>query len=210
MEGGRRTVAGVRTPLRLLTLLVVLVLAPEPPTQDPAHHTVTGFGPRFAAIIPWAVDLYAEAGLRLPGVDFVHHGRVDGCNGGRGWYSPGEDGRARVDICVPDGNVSAERLVLHELAHAWDAANLTTSDHAALLAEWGVERWWDDGSREWGEFAAEQTAEIIAWGLSPEPLRLSRIPVRDCDHLHDAYVALTGDEPLHGRTELCALDSRER
>jgi hypothetical protein len=47
-------------------------------------------------------------------------------------------------------------------------------------------------------------AEIIAWAINDKPAALVRIDHVTCGELHDGYAVLTGLEPLHGLTSVCA------
>ena len=65
------------------------------------------------------MELFDEADLDLPGVTFVRYDSPERCFGRRGAHIV-EDGRSVIRICNDDVDRSAERVMLHELAHAWD------------------------------------------------------------------------------------------
>ena len=185
----------------LVALLVLLALAPAPPaaaTDGPSRSNLT---PAQERVVDWALALYDEAGLRLPPVDFVAHATVDGCHGFRGYHDV-EGGRSTVHLCGSQRRRFAEVLTLHELAHAWDRANLTGARRADFLRLRNLDAWRND-SDAWDELGAEHAAEILAWGLRDRPMQVIQIPDAGCDELLEGYVMLVGRPPLHGFTDLC-------
>jgi hypothetical protein len=196
------------TPRRTLPavglLLAVNLGGGEAPATASPSHTLTGFTAAQATTVDWALGLFDEAGLPLPGIDFVLHTTVEPCHGRRGWYS-GEHARPVIRVCTHEGGRVPEPLILHEVAHAWDDHRLTDERRAAFLASRGLSRWWGDEREHWGEYGAEQAAETIVWGVIDRPVRASQIPppYDDCGHLWSAYFMLTGRAPLHGYTDRC-------
>jgi hypothetical protein len=167
-------------------------------------HTTTEFSPMGNEVVEWAVALFDEAGLPLPGIDFTQHGSTGPCRGRPGWHErQGE--RSTIDICIDGPRASVEFLVLHELAHAWDRHHLTDERRAAFLEVRGLDRWWGADPEHWHEYGAEQSAEVVVWAVFDRPVRSARIPAphNDCDHLLAGYRALTGRPPLHGYTDRC-------
>src|SRR5688500_9595302 len=82
-------------------------------------HTITGLSPQEEEVLAWAVSLYEEADLRLPGIDFIGHDTMEECGGGAGYHHP-ERGRSTIGICGDHPRKFDEVLFLHEMAHAWD------------------------------------------------------------------------------------------
>jgi hypothetical protein len=148
--------------------------------------------PARAELIRWAADRYGAAGLDLPAITLRFHDTDAGCRGNVGWTEG-----SHVDVC---GRVAMEagpqRIVLHELAHAWCDTNLGEDDRAAFDALRGVSTW-NDGSSTWKQRGTEQAADIVAWGLGDG----SMLPLIDGDRapaaLAEAFRFLTGTEPLH-------------
>jgi hypothetical protein len=186
------------------TLLAPVAAASDAPAAASPSHTLTGFTGGQEATIGWALGLFDEAGLPVPGIDFVLHTTVESCHGRRGWYS-GADDRPVIRICTHEGGPVPEPLILHELAHAWDGHLLTDQRRAAFLDWRGMSQWWGADREQRGEYGAEQAAETIVWGVIDRPISASQIPApyNDCGHLRTAYVMLTGRPPLHGYTDRC-------
>ena len=105
------------------------------------------------------------------------------------------------------GGPVLEFLVLHELAHAWDWANLSDERRGAFMADHRLDRWWGRDPVHWHSYAAEHAAEVIVWGLMDRPVRMARLPqaFERCDALLRGYLLLTARAPLHGYTDRCAL-----
>jgi hypothetical protein len=186
------------------TLLAPVAAAPDDPAAASPSHTLTGFTASQEATIGWALGLFDEASLPVPGIDFVRHTTVERCHGSRGWYSGAHD-RPVIRICIHEGGPVPDSLILHELAHAWDSHLLTYQRRAAFLDWRDLSQWWGDDPEHWGEYGAEQAAETIVWGVIDRPNLDSHIPApyNHCGRLRTAYVMLTGRPPLHGYTDRC-------
>jgi hypothetical protein len=192
---------------RHLAMVVLLTVGPavhQPWAGGGSGHTATGFSPAGLAVIEWGIARFAEAGLPLPDIDFTQHGSTGSCRGRPGWYQR-NGARSTIDICVDRSRPSMEFLVLHELAHAWDSHQLTDDRRQAFLDMRGLRQWWGTDAEHWGDFGAEQAAEVMVWALFDRPVRLVRVPEPhdDCTHLLAAHRALTGRSPVHGYTDLC-------
>lgn len=170
------------------------------PTQP--GHTVIGLSGQEQQVLAWALDLYEQAGLDLPDIDFVGHESFDDCRGGGGLFRE-EHGRSTIHICGDHPRKFDESLFLHEIAHAWDFATLEPSARAAFAELRGLSQWWGDGDREWDELGAEHAAEIVTWALRDSPMSVYTIPDAGCDALQAGYVTLTGRQPLHGYRDRC-------
>jgi hypothetical protein len=141
-------------------------------------------------LIEWSVERYETAGLELPPTQ-VHFSNEDGCGGFVGTTIEG-----RIDLCVRLAmEAGPQRIVLHELAHAWAGSNLdeATKDRFDQLR--GLSHW-ADASDTWKRRGSEQAAEIIAWGLGDGTM----LPLIDGDTdpaaLTEAFRLLTGADPL--------------
>jgi hypothetical protein len=177
-----------RTGARIVLLaLAALTLAGgwDHPESKTASIGLDGASPKQRAIVEWALGRYERAGLELPRIDIAFHADPAGCRGNSGFYSPG-----RLDVCSTDDRDYARKVVVHELAHAWAAANLTADDRERFLGQQGLEEWssWDV---PWGMRGFERAAEIITWGVGDRSMR-PLLPDRDPDHLEVAYRMLTG------------------
>jgi hypothetical protein len=166
--------------------------------------TATGFGPEQQALIDWAVDLFRQADLPLPPVDFVHEPSRDACKGRRGSHTV-DQGRSIIRICTDEAGLADQILFVHELAHAWDRNALTDERRAAFMALRGLHTWRgsDPTGEDWLERGAEHAAEIMTWGLLDWPMMVVFIPDNTCADLLAGYQTLTGESPLHGFTDYC-------
>jgi hypothetical protein len=185
----------------ILVPLVAVALVADEAASTPSN-TMTELSPAQVEVLEWALDLYAEAGLDLPPIDFVAHADHEPCEGFDGYHRV-EGGRSTIHLCGPFERHLAEPLYLHELAHAWDVASLGDDRRQAFLELRGLDRWRSE-ARPWHELGAEQAAEILVWGLRDRPMRVARIAGTSCAELQAGYDVLTGEEPLHGYTDFCA------
>jgi len=205
-EGGsapvspRRRRVGLRwvalAPLLVLSAVLVSGLAEAAWVADPdGRLLITASDPDQRALVDWAVDRFEQAGLALPALTISIHETRSACAGSAGLFYWGPP--PRVELCAvetPSGS-GARMIVLHELGHAW--AELT-SDQAArdrFLAVRSLDTW-RDSSVPTGRWGQEQAAEILAWGLMDQPVRLARIHDADSDDLAAAFEALAGQPPL--------------
>jgi hypothetical protein len=105
-----------------------------------------------------ALARFATEGLALPDLDVHFFDDATACGGHQGLfevaYSPW-----RVSICS-----ELEFVAAHELAHAWEAANVDDDDRAAYVARRGLPTW-NDGNVEWTERGVEDVAFTIQQNL---------------------------------------------
>lgn len=154
-------------------------------------------------MVDWAVDLFAEAGLELPSLRFVHHGDdPDACNGKPGLHRV-VDGVSHINICTSEPSFPTRAMILHETAHAWADHSLSRERKADFQQLRGWDHWHDYEAADWFENGTEQTAEIMVWGLIDRPIRIITIDQNSCDDLEAGYRTLTGASPLHGLRDLC-------
>lgn len=140
-----------------------------------------------AAIADWAQAQFAAAGLELPTLEIVFHSDPSGCHDNSGLYRP-----FHVDLCVEEEfDAYARRALVHELGHAWVAANLTAEDRARFMKARGLSSW---NSRDvaWGMRGFEQAAEVITWGVGARDTRILLPDHDEPDSLAAAYETLTG------------------
>ena len=135
---------------------------------DQVGVTIHTTSPAAEELGAWAVKRYRSAGLTLPEIDLYFHTNESGC---RGYVAYQIDGR--IDFC---GRLAMEpgpqRIVLHELAHAWCDANMDEASRARFIDQRGLVSW-NGSSTDYKARGYEQAAEIIAWGLgvgSPTPV----------------------------------------
>ncbi len=148
--------------------------------------------PQREEMLDWAIKRYRAAGLQMPAIDVYFHRGSEGCGGYLGFTKNG-----RVDLCIRlamEGQ--PQRIVLHELAHAWAEVELDEETRNAFL-ELRALGGWNVTADDHKDRGTEQAAEIIAWGLgdgSPTPLISGD---RDPAALADGFRLLTGAEPLN-------------
>ncbi len=139
----------------------------------------------------WAVRRYDQAGLELPQADVFFHDGRDGCDGYLGTTVV-----SRIDLCVRLAmEPGPQRIVLHELAHAWVIANLDATRQASFLDLRGLTSW-AGRAVPWKEQGREQAAEIVAWGLGDGTM-LPMIDDTGPEALTEAFRSLTGVDPLN-------------
>ena len=181
-----------------LTLLVAIAL--NGPTPDPSRHaartdnslhTMTNLTADQQDLIRSGLATYEQAGLRLPGIQFIGFDDVEHCRGriGLAWRSGRE---TQVWICTRETGSVEQWMVLHELAHTWDYEMLAQDRRDAFLDVRGLNAWRDG---DWHERGSEHSAEIIVWGIIGRPVELGHFDNTGCDELTDAFRTLTGNEP---------------
>jgi hypothetical protein len=145
-------------------------------------------------LVTWAHDRFALVGLDLPQVDITFDDDTETCGGHDGRYR-GSGERRHIAVCVPDrgsfaSHLHRRRTLVHELAHAWDHANLEPQDRADLLEILDASDWYAPES-DWDERGIERFAETITWGLYDQARRPVLIDV-PCRELHADFQAITG------------------
>jgi len=143
------------------------------------------------ALLDWAVKRYRAAGLVLPPVQVAFHAGTDGCRGNVGYQVKG-----RIDLCVRLAmDAGPERIVLHELAHAWCDEHLTDAARIRFMESRRLTSW-NGSTTDWRRRGYEQAAEIIAWGLGEGTLHPQIDGANDPDTLAVGFRLLTSVAPL--------------
>ena len=160
-------------------------------------------------LVEWATARFALVGLELPAVDVSFHDDTEPCNGNDGIYRRDGD-LSYLRVCIADrgtfaSNLERQRTLLHELAHAWEQANLDETQRLALLDTLGAEDWYAPDA-EWGERGAERFAETLVWGLYDQIRRPTLIAV-PCEDLHADFVTITGHEAPGPVASVCSPDA---
>lgn len=133
----------------------------EPSKLNPPV-TLVGQTPAQEELVGEVVALFAEAGLELPPLKITFFPGRQHCDGMGGWHR----GIGVIEICM-----ATERMIAHEIAHAWEAHNLTDADREGYRQLWDAPTW---GSHEfsWHERAIELAANTVAFAVlndDPEP-----------------------------------------
>lgn len=180
-------------------LLTHFLLLPSLVFVSPAHVgdpkpeiSIETADPDQRRMAEWAVGRFKDAGLVLPAIVIRFPGpSLAPCGGSQGraftHRTPME-----VTMCWSDAYV-----LLHELAHAWEAHNLPKHRRQAFMALRSDVDSWGDASVPWHRRGAEHAANVVAWGLLEDPYPISRTYPNDPDSLMEAFRMLTGVAPLH-------------
>ncbi len=149
---------------------------------------VTGGTPAQQVMAHWAVGRFEANGLRLPSLEIRFHRSTNGCEGRMGGYSNGT-----ADLCGKHVNWMSRRTLLHEVAHGWVEAAVSSDLKVRFLRLRQLETW-SDHDVDWEERGTEHAAEIISWALDGQPtgMQLPSIPRNDRAELAAAYELLTG------------------
>ena len=98
-------------------------------------------------------------------------------------------------------------ILLHELAHAWEAHNLPKQRRQPFMALRSDVDSWAGAGVPWHQRGSEHAANVVAWGLLEDPYPISRTYPNDPDSLIEAFRVLTGVAPLHdGGSPIQQLD----
>lgn len=189
----------------LALLLALFAVIDAPPGDAPAAGPLS---PSERQLTTWAEGRFAAVGLDLPPVDVSFHEDSGPCGGHEGIYRH-VGGRHLVLVCITDRGSAASdllrrRTLLHELAHAWERANLDDPGREALLVLLEADEWLPAGA-PWEERGAERFAETIVWGLYDQPRRPVLIDVA-CSTLATRFEAITGHHPLGTVEGHCVSD----
>ncbi len=128
------------------------------PTADPVVTITIGATPARTTVLKEALDQFGTAGLLLPDLEVRFYDQADECRGHLGLFQP-QYSPPRVLVCSELGFV-----VPHEIAHAWDEANLDDEDRARYVAAEGLETW-DDPNSDREQKGVEDAAFIIQQNL---------------------------------------------
>jgi hypothetical protein len=158
------------------------------------------------ALVEWALDRYATAGLPVPvprsiafppSVNCVLHAglAIDTGEGVDLQLCFDEAETCTGDECAP--STSAQSTLLHELGHVWTIQNVDEATRAEFLAVRGLEVWsGPDVNRD--DQGTEHAAEILSWALMEADNWPARLPNSGCSQLAAAYEVLTGLAPPRG------------
>lgn len=133
-------------------------------------------------VVDEALGRFRRAGLRLPDVEIVFHDDRADCRGHDGLFQTRHT-PWRVLVCS-----DLEFVLTHELAHAWEAANLDDADRDRYVEHRGLSTW-DDPDAAWGERGVEDAAFMLQ-----QNLMAGRVDVTSERWVErtSAYEALTG------------------
>lgn len=191
-------------PLRrhsLALLFVVLLALPAASRPNPPSVDIVGFSEAGVEMVERAIGLFRQGGLELPALVVSRSESDEVCRGRIAFHRPEASG-SQIVLCYPMVDGREWRILLHELTHAWASVGLADERREEFREVRGFEHWRDYEKADWRDNGTEQAAEIVKWGISDVPVPVF-LDDDSCEQLHDAYVALTGNEPLHGLSKLC-------
>jgi len=188
----------------ILPLIAALLFSSAPAAQPSSttNATIELANPAQVEMAEWALGRFAAAGLELPPLTIRFVGPdLAACDGSRARAYLDHD-PIEVRICWND-----QLIVLHELAHVWEADNVPADQHEPFMEmREGVEAW---ASREvaWEARGREHAANVIAWGLLERPYPVSQTYPNDSASMIEAFRFLTNTDPIHdGGPELTPVD----
>lgn len=168
----------------VVALVVVILLAcSHSPELPAAPVSVAGGTEAQAKRLGEALERFSDAGLELPELTVVFSIDERDCHGRMGWFDPAVT-PWRITICS-----TADFVYEHELAHAWERANLTDERRRAFMVFRGHDSWADPDDR-WMERGVEGVAFIIQQGLLADPL--TEPLTEEMAHRMEAFELLTG------------------
>jgi hypothetical protein len=197
MDLGRTARIAIRTGIWIFAASVVTVPSVGAAEDVPRAHLIGQARlldptPARVEMLDWALDRYREAHLAVPAIDVRFHDDTSGCGGNVGYTN----GR-RVDLCVRlEMEPGPQRIVLHELAHAWGNVHLSDEARETFTTMRGLATWSSEDAG-WKERGTEHAAEIVAWGVGDGTMLPLVSGDRDPAALADAFRILTAAEPLH-------------
>jgi hypothetical protein len=174
----------------LLPLVATLLLSGA--TTEQSNVTIEAQEPGQQQMAEWALDRYAAAGFDLPPLVIRFLGRdLSECGGSQGKVYLDRD-PIEIHMCW-----NSEFILLHELAHAWEAHNVAADKHEPFMAMRDGVVSWAGLDAGWEERGREHAANVIAWGLLEDPYPISTTYPNDVASMIEAFVFLTGGDPLH-------------
>jgi hypothetical protein len=184
-----------------MTVLVAVVARVLP--APPAGAEVAAPAGERQELVAWAHSRFDVAGLDLPTeLDISFDTTLDACDGPGGRYH-GDTTPPRIVICSAAVTAQTRRVVLHELAHAWEDAHLSDADRTAFQQRKGLPTWFGR-DQPWHHRAGEHLADIIAWGVNDGPGRgIVGVAFDSCAQLAADFQAVTGSAPPAGLPDHC-------
>jgi hypothetical protein len=149
-----------------LTAAIVFIGADGRVGADPTEATVTIEGGTVSerARLSLALRRFEEAGLALPELRIVFRDPShEDCHGALGSFSPSGD-VWQISMCS-----TFEFVYEHELAHAWERANLTDTQRHRYVVFRGLATW-SDRAYDRNQRGVEDLALVVQQGLAGLPL----------------------------------------
>ncbi|MFQ5966446.1 MAG: hypothetical protein ACE5MI_02410 [Acidimicrobiia bacterium] len=147
----------------LLSVLLPLVVGLTLRGPESSTIAVIGGSAEQRQQVAQAVEAFERAGLKLPNLQISFALNPAECLEHMGLFET-DHYPWRITFCS-----DAAFVYLHELAHAWELANLTDRERAAFMALRGHQTW-ADPDVPWEDRGVEGAAFIIQQGLMDMPL----------------------------------------
>lgn len=160
------------------------VVGVDPAIETQLEPTITspGASPAERVRVDEAVGRFRDVGLRLPDLEVLFHDDDASCKGHDGRFQS-QFTPWRLLVCT-----EADFVLTHEMAHAWEAANLDDEDRQRYLAHRRLDSW-SDPEDEWRERGVEDAAFMLQQNLMMRP---TRIDTERWSERLAAYEQLTG------------------
>ena len=196
MRGTRRqTIQAVE----LVAVATALLMGVLPSTATaPGGVEIVNASPALATHVENAIGAFVDGGLPVPTVaSITFDADHPFCESHGGRYT---DSTRAALVCFDaqtmrdsDGSLhrTEERLLLHELAHAWTQQHTTAEQREAFMALHGVRRW-NDGTDRWHQRGTEIAAETFVWALWDRDDPPRSLASKDPDLLAEGFELLTG------------------
>ena len=196
MRGIRRqTIQAVE----LVAIATALLMGILPSTATaPGEVEIVDATPALATHVENAIGAFVDGGLPAPTVASIAFDPGHPfCESHGGRYI---DSTREVLVCFDAATMLAsdeslhrteERLLLHELAHAWTQQHTTAEQREAFMALHGVQRW-NDGTDRWHQRGTEIAAETFVWALWDRDDPPRSLASKDPDLLAEGFELLTG------------------
>lgn len=200
MRGTRRQRVQAITFVAITVALLMGVLPSS--ATDPGEVEVVNATPALAMHVENAIGAFGDHGLPEPTAASVTFDPDDPfCESHGGRYT---DSTRVVLLCFDAETMMRsdeelhrveERLLLHELAHAWTQQHTTAEQREAFMDLHGVQRW-NDGADRWHKRGTEIAAETFVWVLWDRDDPPRSLASKDPDLLAEGFELLTGVRPL--------------
>ena len=159
--------------------------------------TIVGATNREISLVHWGVAQYDTAGIDIRPVTIILHSRDEGwapCRGAVAYY---KSSSRTIDMCNSTRPDEERRhWILHELGHAHTFDTMTGSDINTFIDE-SRSNSWNDPNDRWQNRGQERAADIVAWGLNPEPKAAYWMQELQCEQRAELFYDLTGMEIVH-------------
>ncbi len=166
--------------------------------------TIIGATAEETVLVEWAIDRYDTAGIEVRPITVVFHRQEEGwkpCNGPIGY----DYGSTRtVHMCNPTRpDHERRRWMLHQLGHVYIFDTMSHED-IQLLVQHSHSPSWNDDDHKWQDPGQERAADLVAWGLNPDPVPVDWMQDLPCEQRADLFHTLTGLEIAHDECQIPA------